>query len=100
MATITKLASGNWRVQVRRKGCYAADTFRRRRDAEEWALDTERCIDQGLQPKRRPTGAASPDFSKYSAASGLWNWETCFVRTSYLRTEEFPDAFRVYLRAI
>jgi hypothetical protein len=30
---------GNWRAQVRRKGRYAADTFRRRKDAEEWALD-------------------------------------------------------------
>ena len=58
MATITKLASGNWRAQVRRKGCYTADTLRRRRDAEEWALETERYIDQGFQPKRRPTGAA------------------------------------------
>ena len=47
MATIKKLASGNWRAQVRRKGCYTADTFRRRKDAEEWALDSERCIDQG-----------------------------------------------------
>lgn len=58
MPSITKLASGNWRAQVRRKGCYAADTFRRRRDAEEWALNTERCIDQGLNPKRRPKGPA------------------------------------------
>ena len=58
MARITKLASGNWRAQVRRKGCYAADTFRRRRDAEAWALDTEHCIDHGFQPKRRPKGPA------------------------------------------
>ena len=58
MATITKLASGNWRGQVRRKGCYAADTFRRRRDAEEWALNTERCINQGISPKWRPKGPA------------------------------------------
>ena len=58
MATITKLASGNWCTQVRRKGNYAADTFRRRRYAEEWALNTERCIDQGLSPARRPTGPA------------------------------------------
>ncbi|NIA70412.1 DUF3363 domain-containing protein [Pelagibius litoralis] len=33
MPSITKLASGNWRAQVRRKECYVADTFRRRKDA-------------------------------------------------------------------
>jgi hypothetical protein len=37
MATVTKLGSGNWRVQVRRKGHYIADTFKRRKDAQEWA---------------------------------------------------------------
>jgi integrase len=58
MPTITKLASGNWRAQVRRKGRYAADTFRRRIDAEEWALDTERCIDRNITPRRRPKGPA------------------------------------------
>lgn len=58
MPSITKLASGNWRAQVRRKGSYSADTFRRRKDAEEWALNTERCIDQGITPKQRPNGPA------------------------------------------
>jgi len=55
MATLTQLGSGNWRVQVRRKGRYAAETFRRRKDGEEWALDTERCIDRGvaLRPRSR-----------------------------------------------
>lgn len=56
MSAIVKLASGNWRAQVRRKGRYASSTFRRRKDAEEWAIETERSIDQGLalsaQPKR------------------------------------------------
>jgi len=47
MATFTKLRSGNWRAQVRRKGCYASETFRRRRDAETWALETERRVDRG-----------------------------------------------------
>ncbi|WP_404405097.1 hypothetical protein [Pelagibacterium halotolerans] len=50
MATFVKLGSGNWRVQVRRKGRYISETFRRRKDAEEWALDIERRIDKGQEP--------------------------------------------------
>lgn len=46
MATFTKLRSGSWRAQVRRKGKYFNETFRRRKDAEEWALDVERRIDR------------------------------------------------------
>ena len=46
MATFTQLASGNWRVQVRRKTRYVAETFRRRKDGEEWALEMERNIDR------------------------------------------------------
>ena len=45
MATFTKLPSGNWRGQVRRKGRYAAETFRRKKDAESWALEIERRFD-------------------------------------------------------
>lgn len=58
MPSITKLASGNWRAQVRRKGRYSADIFRRRKDTEEWALNTERCIEQGIKPKQRPNRPA------------------------------------------
>ena len=50
MATFTKLKSGSWRAQVRRKGRYVNDTFLRRKDAEEWALEVERCIDRGEPP--------------------------------------------------
>ncbi|HVT23504.1 MAG TPA: site-specific integrase [Rhizomicrobium sp.] len=53
MATIRKLPSGNWRAQVRRKGQYVNETFRRFKDAEEWALDTERRIDRGETPTSR-----------------------------------------------
>ncbi len=42
-----KLNSGSWRVQVRRKGKYVNETFLRRKDAEEWALEVERRIDRG-----------------------------------------------------
>ncbi len=38
---------GSWRVQVRRKGKYVNETFLRRRDAEEWALEIERRIHRG-----------------------------------------------------
>ncbi len=53
MATFKKLKSGNWRVQVRRKGCYLSETFRRHADAEGWAIATERRIDRGETPKKR-----------------------------------------------
>lgn len=53
MATVKKLPSGNWRVQVRRKGRYIAETFRRHKEAEAWALDMERRIDQGEVPSSR-----------------------------------------------
>ncbi len=52
MAAIVKLPSGNWRVQVRRKRSYVSNTFRRRADAEAWALEAERTIDKGLDPKK------------------------------------------------
>lgn len=55
MASITKLPSGNWRVQVRRKGRYVAESFVRRRDADEWAIMMERRIDCGESTsKTRP----------------------------------------------
>jgi hypothetical protein len=47
MATFTKLPSGSWRVQVRRKGKYVNESFLRRKDAEGWALEVERRIDRG-----------------------------------------------------
>lgn len=47
MAHFKKLKSGNWRVQVRRKGQYVSNSFKRKAEAEVWALDTERRIDRG-----------------------------------------------------
>jgi len=52
MPTFTKLKSGSWRVQVRRKREYSANTFIRRRDAEEWAIEVERSIDRGVPIRR------------------------------------------------
>ncbi|MBR1187354.1 site-specific integrase [Bradyrhizobium sp. AUGA SZCCT0160] len=45
MAALTKLTSGNWRIQIRRKGQYATRTFRKKEDAETWGLALEREID-------------------------------------------------------
>jgi hypothetical protein len=53
VATFTQLGSGNWRVQVRRKTRYVAETFRRRKDGEEWALEMERNIDRNGSSKPR-----------------------------------------------
>jgi len=47
MASFKKLKSGNWRVQIRRKGQYVSNSFRRKSEADEWALATERRIDRG-----------------------------------------------------
>lgn len=52
MPTFKQLPSGNWRVQVRRKNSYVSETFRRFRDAEEWALAVERKIDLGVSPTK------------------------------------------------
>lgn len=52
MASITKLPSGACRVQVRRKGRCASDTFLRRDDAQKWARQAETLVDQGLPPNR------------------------------------------------
>jgi hypothetical protein len=42
MASIRKQKSGNWRVQVRRKGRTVSDSFVRYDDAKRWAVETER----------------------------------------------------------
>lgn len=56
MATFTRLASGAWRVQIRRRGRYVANTFRRKSDADSWALEMERRADQGrVLSKKRPS---------------------------------------------
>ena len=52
MATINKLPSGGYRVQIRRKGRYASETFHRRDDAHRWARQAETRVDQGLSPNK------------------------------------------------
>lgn len=46
LARFTKLKLGSWRAQIRRKGQCVNETFLRRKDAEQWALDMERRIDR------------------------------------------------------
>jgi hypothetical protein len=53
VVTFTQLASGNWRVQVRRQTRYVAETLRRRRDGEEWALEMECNIGRNRSSKPR-----------------------------------------------
>lgn len=37
-------------AQVRRKGRYVSNSFKRRADADAWAIEAERTIDKGLDP--------------------------------------------------
>ena len=59
MAAFQKLPSGNWRALIRRKGNYASETFRRRRDAERWALEMERRVDRGESVSAKRPGHIS-----------------------------------------
>jgi len=58
LATFKRLGSGNWRAQVRRKGRYVSQTFRRHSTAAAWALDTENRIDRGETLSRVPRMAS------------------------------------------
>jgi len=60
MASITKLPSGAYRVQIRRKGRYASETFLRRDDAHRWARQAETRVDQGLAPNKSSVSRAPP----------------------------------------
>lgn len=42
------------RVQIRRKGRYASETFHRSNDAHKWARQAETRVDQGLSPNKSP----------------------------------------------
>lgn len=46
MATITKLPSGRWRVQIRRGDIYRAATFDKKGDARDWATQLEAQAEQ------------------------------------------------------
>ncbi len=54
MASIFRTPENNWRVQIRRKGKYVTRTFARRKEADEWAVETERLIDMGFETCKAP----------------------------------------------
>jgi hypothetical protein len=62
VATIVKLKSGSYRVQVRRKGQYASKTFLRKSDADDWAVQAARDIDNGKKPAPRVRAATQDTF--------------------------------------
>lgn len=47
MATINKLPSGYWRVQIRRRRSYSSKTFRIKAAAERWANEQEARLERG-----------------------------------------------------
>ncbi|MEO0636636.1 MAG: site-specific integrase [Pseudomonadota bacterium] len=56
MATVIKLKSGSWRVQVRKQGRYLSRTFRLKGHADAWAREIETMIDAGTAPVMLPSG--------------------------------------------
>lgn len=95
MATLTKLKSGSWPVQMRRKGKDASDTFLRRGDAEVWARKLEHKIDRGdpilCDPKTTKSFASLIDLRcnietkagllarKKSLAIAINDFRSCFI---------------------
>ncbi|MEQ1615277.1 MAG: site-specific integrase [Hyphomicrobiaceae bacterium] len=53
MASISRLPSGRWRVQVRKAGYATTRSFRLKTDADAWARDQEVLIDRGETPAGR-----------------------------------------------
>ena len=61
MPVIVKLPSGSWRAQVRRKGMYVSNSFRRHADASAWALEAERTI-RTCWKSAKPSGGRRPPY--------------------------------------
>lgn len=57
MPTISKLPSGRWRVQIRRRGHSVSKTFRLKADADRWSLQAETRIEHGEAPATSNTPA-------------------------------------------
>lgn len=83
MATFTKLPSGSWRVQIRRKGRYVSETFLRRDDARIWAVDAERQIDRG----EAPTGSRIARLKTFGELIDLHIDDMCAVGKAPLRSK-------------
>jgi hypothetical protein len=86
VATITRLKSGCWRVQVRRKGRYVNDTFLRRKDAEEWGIND--------QPARvdAATLLASGLLGQFRRYSGWDEWHGQYPNEHWLMDSVFRRA--------
>lgn len=94
MATITKLKSGHWRVQVRRKQSYASETFLRHEDARKCAIATERRIDLGEAPRK----AAARDPTLFAHLVDLHVQDMCEVGKAPRRSKQFTlDALKAKL---
>lgn len=85
MATITRLKSGHWRVQVRRKQSYASETFLRHEDARKWAIATERRVDLGESPLKR----AKIDPTTFAHLVDLHVGDMCEVGKAPRRSKQF-----------
>jgi len=59
---LTDCEPWNWRVQVRRKNCYVSETFRRRKDGEDWASTWS------------ATSTAVDHQRHYARCSRSWHW--------------------------
>lgn len=94
LATITKLKSGHWRVQVRRKQSYASETFLRHEDARKWAIATERRIDLGEAPRK----SAARDPTLFAHLVDLHVQDMCDVGKAPRRSKQFTlDALKAKL---
>ncbi len=65
MATYTRLASGNWRAQVRKVGLYKAKTFKLKREAQAWATRIEADIDSSDAGLISPRGSLAELIDDY-----------------------------------
>ena len=72
MSTITKLPSGKFRVQVRKRGVYKSETFTKKSDAVRWGTEAESLIESGSLAGYQaiPKAATVADLiEKYTATS-------------------------------
>lgn len=90
MPTFSLLASGKWRVQVRRRGMYRAASFRTKREAKDWASGIESQADHitagGFTPV--PRGSTVADLiDKYTETVAKVPGRTKAATLAMLRRE-------------
>ena len=89
MATFTLLRSGAWRVQVRRKGSYVAETFLRKTEAQSWAREAELAIDGGFKPPRRGQPVAKKGQTSFGDLIDLHIADMHAVKREIARSKSF-----------